>query len=201
MGIAAVAAPVISVINACSKDDNDDPHCGLTDEATSGPFYVPGAPTSVQLNFQNAAGTPMAISGTVYGGDDGETPLSNVRVEAWHADDKGVYWPADNKDYSSYDPTEVNLRGIGNTNDKGIYAFNSIRPGLYTGRRRHIHWYAVADDHKAIFTQSYWLDEKGTEVEAKDGVDTKTEDCRYVDFKDDGNGGVVGVFDIYLEKK
>ncbi|MCB0738583.1 MAG: hypothetical protein KDC92_13790 [Bacteroidetes bacterium] len=203
LGLGAIAITAGNMLSSCDKgedDNNTGEHCGTTDETTAGPYYVPGTPNAVNLNFQGAAGTPMKISGTIYGGDDGETPLANVRVEAWHADDSGQYWPAGNDNYSSYNPAEVNLRGIGFTNSNGQYAFESIRPGLYPGRRRHIHWYIVAQEHEPIFTQSYWADEKGTAIEAQDGTDTNTEDCRYVEFKDDGNGGIVGEFDIYLKK-
>lgn len=33
-----------------------------------------------------------------------------------------------------------------------------------------------------------------------DRVDPYTEDCRYVDFRDDGSGSIVGVFDLRLEQ-
>lgn len=174
--------------------------CGPTDPATAGPFYVSNTVQATNINYLNMPGTPMQLSGSVYGGPDGKTPQPNARVEIWHCDDKGLYHPQASGDVTDYMSSEVNLRGLGVTNQQGQYAFDSIVPGVYPGRRRHLHFRIVANGHRPLITQSYWLDEKGSARERQDRTDRNTEECRYIDFKPDGIGEMAGVFDIVLEK-
>jgi protocatechuate 3,4-dioxygenase beta subunit len=187
---------------ATSGDKNLPPggDCGPTDAAIAGPFYVSNAVQATNINYLNMPGTPMRISGTVLGGPDGKLPLPNARVEIWHCDDKGLYHPQASGDVTDYMSAEVNLRGLGVTNQQGQYAFDSIVPGVYPGRRRHLHFRIVANGHRSLITQSYWLDEKGSAREKQDRTDRNTEDCRYIDFKADAKGVMAGVFDIVLEK-
>lgn len=177
---------------------NQDDHCGLTDWATEGPFFVENTAESVNINFTNLPGSPIKIQGTVYGGKDGKTPLKDVKVEVWHSDDKGNYHPHGNGDIDDYEAKEIALRGHVFTNEKGEFAFHSIKPGLYYGRRRHIHYQITAPNHESLTTQTYWLAEKGDARDKADRTDKDTEDCRFIDFKNDGNGGEIGIFDVYL---
>lgn len=179
--------------------NNND--CGATDRATAGPFYISQATKAHNINYKNLPGTPLFISGTVYGGNDMKTPLANAQVEIWHADDSGSYHPEENGDIGQFKPEEICLRGIQVTDKNGKYSFKSIVPGLYGGRRRHLHWKIVADGHVSVITQSYWLNEKGTAREKNDRTDRNTEECRYVDFKKNDKGVMEGVFNIYLVKK
>lgn len=204
-GIAIAASPAI--IQSCGsssdevtpKDDNTDEHCGLTDSATEGPFFLSNSAEAVNLNSLNLAGTAMKLIGTIYD-NDSSTPIADAKIEIWHADNDGVYHPEGSGDVSDYPASQVTLRGFVISNSNGEYAVNSIKPGLYTGRRRHIHYKVTASGYDQLTTQSYWLDEKGSQREVNDGVDANTEECRYVDFKDNGNGGITGVFNIYMKK-
>ena len=175
--------------------------CGFTDSATEGPFFVNNSRKTVNINFTNLPGKPIKVSGVVYSGEDGKTPLANAKIEIWHADKDGNYHPTGDGDISDYKASEIALRGHVFTNEKGEYSFKSIEPGLYPGRRRHIHYKISAKDHKELTTQSYWLSEKDDQIARNDWTDRNTEICRYVDFKSDGEKGVAGTFDIYLEKR
>jgi protocatechuate 3,4-dioxygenase beta subunit len=139
----------------------------------------------------------MRIGGTVYS-EDGVTPLRRARVEIWHADAEGNYHPNGSGDVSRYRRSEINLRGWTTTDDAGRYAFNSIVPAQYPGRRRHIHWKIAAPGHQALTTQSYWIEERGTEVDRRDMADRRVEACRWVTFQEQ-QGTMVGVFDIVLK--
>ena len=163
------------------------PHCGPTDAATAGPFYVGNAPNSADINVLGAPGVPMRVAGIVLGGADGLTPLAGARVELWHADSDGRYHPENNGDISRYKAEEVNLRGYVLADTDGRFHFNSILPGRYGPRWRHLHWRLVADGHRELVTQTYWLDEKGTAQERSDGVDRNPEDCRWIEFRRDGD--------------
>jgi protocatechuate 3,4-dioxygenase beta subunit len=173
-------------------------HCGPTASATEGPFYVSNAPQGADINPGRAPGTPMRIAGTVYS-EDGVTPVPHARVEAWHADGDGQYHPNGNGDIARWRRGDINLRGVATTDDAGRYAFTSIVPGHYGDRRRHIHWKVSAPGHRALTTQSYWADERGTPRERSDSTDRRPEACRWVEFRED-QGAAVGTFDIVLKR-
>jgi protocatechuate 3,4-dioxygenase beta subunit len=198
-GAIAVLAPVVPVwpqagcepAPQCRKD------CGPTGRATEGPFYVANAPDAADINPARMPGTPMHVSGTVYSAD-GVTPVANAKVEIWHADSDGHYHPEDNGDVARYRRSEVNLRGSVRTDAQGRYAFDSIVPGHYDNRRRHLHWKVSAPGHRALTTQSYWLPERGTPRDRGDGTDRGAEACRWVEFRSTERG-VAGVFDVVLK--
>jgi len=173
-------------------------HCGPTASATEGPFYVANAPHGVDINPGRAAGQPMRIAGTVTS-EDGATPVAHARVEIWHADSDGQYHPNGSGDIARYRRGDVNLRGVTTTDEAGRFVFTSIVPGHYGERRRHVHWKVSAPGHRALTTQSYWLDEKGTARERGDSTDRRVEACRWIDFHDE-QGVAVGMFDIVLKK-
>lgn len=175
--------------------ENND--CGYTDAATEGPFFIKNSPEAVNLNYTNLPGKAMKVSGVVFGDAEGKEVISNAKIEVWHCDSNGVYYPTGRGDISQYKESEIALRGYVITSAKGEYAFHSIVPGLYSGRRRHIHYKISAPGYHTLTTQSYWLDEKGTERERIDRTDRNTEECRYIDFKPIKNG-VAGIFHIYL---
>jgi len=175
----------------CRKD------CGPTASATEGPFYVGNAPEAVDINPARMPGTAMHIAGTVYS-QDGVTPIPNAKVEIWHADAGGHYHPEDNGDIAKYRRSQINLRGTTHTDTQGRYAFDSIVPGHYGERRRHLHWKVSAPGHRGITTQSCWLDERGTPRDQGDGTDRRAEACRWVAFRSQ-QGASVGVFDVVLK--
>jgi protocatechuate 3,4-dioxygenase beta subunit len=194
----------ISVLLVAAQDQTATPaaspeateaQCGYTDEATSGPFYVSNAPVTDNLNLQNASGEPLEIKGIVFDGSTGQ-PIPNATIEAWHADSNGVYYPEAQGDISQYSADQINLRGTVVADASGAYDFTTIKPGIYEGRRRHIHYRISAPGYITIFTQTYWPDDPNIAI---DGTDANTESCRYLTFTPAENGnGTVGTFDIYL---
>ena len=198
LGVLASVPPAWpQAAGGCSPAPQCRRECGPTASATAGPFYVANAPEGVDINPGKAPGQPMRIGGTVYS-EDGVTPLRRARVEIWHADAEGNYHPNGSGDVSRYRRSEINLRGWTTTDDAGRYAFNSIVPAQYPGRRRHIHWKVSAPGHQALTTQSYWIEERGTEVDRRDMADRRVEACRWVTFQEQ-QGTMVGVFDIVLK--
>lgn len=157
--------------------------CGPTGSATAGPFYVADSPSTMEINLLRAPGTPLRVSGRVLGGPAGDRALAGARIELWHADADGRYHPEDDGDIARYRPEEINLRGQVVADAEGRFAFASIVPGRYGNRRRHLHWRLVADGHRALVTQTYWLEERGSAAERSDPVDRNPEDCRWIDFR------------------
>ena len=81
-------------------------------------------------------------------GPDCETPLADAIVDVWHADADGNYHAAG---------VQYRLRGQMRTDAQGRYAFESIRPGHYSGRPRHYHFNVSAAGHVPLTTQLYFV--------------------------------------------
>ena len=129
--------------------------CGLTVEAVEGPYYVTGMMElkDGNLNSTNLAGVPIEISGHVYDGLDAAKPLAGAAVEIWHADSDGSYHPNGNGPASNYKREELALRGFVLTDAEGRYRFDTIYPGEYSGRTRHIHFKVRATGKPELTTQ------------------------------------------------
>ena len=83
-------------------------------------------------------------------------PAPNALLDFWHCDDAGVY---DNEGYR--------LRGHQFTDDDGRFTLETIVPGVYPGRTRHIHVKVQAAVGPVLTTQLYFPDEPGNE---RDGI-------------------------------
>ena len=145
-GVTATA--MLPATPAC--DDGDDP----TPEQTEGPYYTPDSPQRAALLEEGIAGTRLVVSGIVLG--TGCSPVDGALLDFWHADDAGVY---DNEGYR--------LRGHQFTAADGRYRLETIRPGLYTGRTRHIHVKVQAPGQGVLTTQLYFPDEPAND---EDGI-------------------------------
>lgn len=77
-------------------------------------------------------GTPMVVRGMIVEAD-GRTPVADVVVFAYQTDDAGVY--------NARGKSGWRLRGWAKSGADGRFAFHTIRPGSYPGRRNpaHIH--------------------------------------------------------------
>lgn len=131
-------------------DDGDEP----TPEQTEGPFFTPDSPERKSLLEPGVEGTALVVAGTVLATDC--TPISGALLDFWHADAGGEY---DNEGYR--------LRGHQFADAQGRYRLETIEPGLYTGRTRHIHVKAQAPDGPILTTQLYFPGEPGN---ASDGI-------------------------------
>ncbi len=123
------------------------PECGDDDEPTpfetAGPFYKPRSPMRTSLIESGIDGTRLLLTGRVFGHDC--RPLSNALVDFWHADSHGEY---DNEGF--------HLRGHQFTDAKGGYRLETIVPGMYPGRTRHIHVRVQPANGRVLTTQLYF---------------------------------------------
>jgi len=111
-----------------------------TGEATIGPFFPPryvdaGANDLTVFEGRKARGEAIEIRGSVIQ-DDGKA-LENLLVEIWQADAGGIFrHPADPR----HAQADADFLGWGRaaTDDKGSYAFRTIKPGAPEGRAPHI---------------------------------------------------------------
>ena len=134
----------------CLDDDDLD----LTLAQTEGPYFTPDSPERTSLREEGMAGSPLRVTGYVY--SSGCDPAPNALLDFWHCDDAGVY---DNEGYR--------LRGHQFTDDDGRFTLETIVPGVYPGRTRHIHVKVQAAVGPVLTTQLYFPDEPGNE---RDGI-------------------------------
>ena len=116
----------------------------LTPRQEEGPFYPDHLPldTDNDLLVINDGITPAVGEVTHLTGrilDPKSNPIRNVLVEIWQADSNGVYLHTGSKSAAGRDQ---NFQGFGRfmTGSSGEYYFRTIKPVLYSGRTRHIHF-------------------------------------------------------------
>ena len=83
-------------------------------------------------------------------------PIAGALLDFWQCDDAGAY---DNVGYR--------LRGHQFTDEAGRYQLETIVPGLYPGRTRHIHVKVQAPGQRVLTTQLYF---PGEPRNARDGI-------------------------------
>ena len=179
----------------------------VTPEQTEGPYY----PTTLPLDTDNdlliinnnitpAVGQITYLSGRILSAS-GE-PVRNATMEIWQADNSGAYINPGSVGYANRD---LNFQGFGRflTSSTGEYLFRTIRPGLYPGRTRHIHFKVKGAGMPALTSQVYLL---GEPQNAMDGIlmgirDVKARNSVVVPFVPiDGStvGALAARFDIIL---
>jgi protocatechuate 3,4-dioxygenase beta subunit len=130
------------------------PGAALTPAQTEGPYYKADTPDRSDLIDTATPGTQLIVTGYVLTTDC--QPVAGAWLDFWQADDAGAY---DNAGY--------NLRGHQETDATGRYELETVIPGLYPGRTRHIHVKVQAPDGPILTTQLYFPDEAAN---ARDGI-------------------------------
>ena len=126
------------------------PSCPAAGQATphqmEGPFFKPRSPKRVSLLESGLRGTAIAVSGRVL--TTGCRPIAGALLDFWQCDADGDY---NNQGYR--------LRGHQFSDEAGGYRLDTIVPGLYPGRTRHIHVKVQAPGGPILTTQLYFPDE------------------------------------------
>ena len=120
-------------------DDGDDP----TPPQMEGPYFKANSPQRTDLVVPGHPGTALVVSGYVFSRDCG--PVSGALVDFWQADDAG-----------DYDSIGYDYRGHQFTNTDGAFHLNTIIPGLYPDRTRHLHVKVQAPHRPVLTTQLYF---------------------------------------------
>jgi len=189
-----------------------------TASQTAGPYVHIGlAPQQAgfdifENNFGNVLtnaktkGERIRIEGRVFDGIG--TVLKDVLIESWQANAEGKYaHPADRQPGKSVDE---NFRGWGRACtdfDTGVYSFETIKPGVVTGRNErfmapHINlWIVARGINLGLNTRMYFSDE--AEANQKDAVlnviEWEARRATLVAQRSDQGGAVVYRFDIRLQ--
>src|ERR1043166_8621670 len=178
----------------------------LTPPQTEGPFYPDKLPldTDNDLLIVNDGITPAVGEITHLGGrilDAQGDPIRNALVEIWQVDNHGVYLHS----RDTHAERDKNFQGFGRflTGASGEYYFRTIKPVLYPGRTRHIHFAIKMKGRDKWTTQCYV---KGEPQNERDGIymgikDPKSRDSVTIDFapiKSSRVGELAAKFDIVL---
>jgi protocatechuate 3,4-dioxygenase beta subunit len=147
---ATTAAPGGTLAPTPACDDGDDP----TPEQTEGPYFTPNSPRRASLLEAGLGGQRLVIAGTVLATDC--RPVAGALLDFWQADDAGEY---DNQGYR--------LRGHQFSDARGAWRLETVVPGRYTGRTRHIHVKVQAPDRPVLTTQLYFPGEPEND---RDGI-------------------------------
>jgi protocatechuate 3,4-dioxygenase beta subunit len=130
------------------------PECGDGDDPTprqmEGPFFKPRTPRRISLLEPGITGTRLVLSGFVL--STACKPVAGALLDFWQANDQGDY---DNQTYR--------LRGHQFTDGDGRYRLETIVPGLYPGRTRHIHVKVQVPNRPVLTTQVYFPGEAQNE--------------------------------------
>jgi protocatechuate 3,4-dioxygenase beta subunit len=156
-------------------DDGDGP----THEQMEGPYFKPNSPLRTDLVTPGSPGTPLTVSGYVFGRNC--VPLSAVLLDFWQADASGAY------DMAGYA-----FRGHQFTDATGAFVLRTVVPGLYPGRTRHIHVKVQAPGRPVLTTQLYFPGEP------RNGTDALFDPALLMNVRDAG-GRRQGAFDFVLD--
>lgn len=156
---AGLGLPLLSWRTAWAQSARPTPACGDgpaqgTPPQTAGPFYTPDSPRRASLIEAGDSGSRLLLSGRVM--TTACRPVAGALLDVWHCDAKG-----------RYDNAGFRYRGHLFADAHGDYRLETIVPGLYPGRTRHIHIRVQAPGGRPLTTQLYFPGEPGN---AGDGL-------------------------------
>ena len=132
----------------CADDDD------VTPAQTEGPYFKTNSPRRTSLVESGTNGIHLLLTGRVLATNC--RPVANALVDFWQTDAGGAY-----------DNTGYRFRGHQFTNNAGQYRLETLVPGLYPGRTRHIHVKVQAPNRPVLTTQLYF---PGEPRNAQDGI-------------------------------
>jgi protocatechuate 3,4-dioxygenase beta subunit len=141
----ALALPGMRQVLAQAGELPATPMCGgpPTPKDYEGPFYKASSPMRTSLLEPGISGTKLVLEGFVL--SKSCRPLADALLDFWHCDIDGDY---DNRGFR--------LRGHQFADANGRYRLETIYPGEYPGRTRHIHVKVQARDGPLLTTQLYF---------------------------------------------
>jgi protocatechuate 3,4-dioxygenase beta subunit len=168
------AAQALAPTPACGDDDDPTP------AQTEGPYFTPNSPLRTSLLETGISGRRLTVTGYVLTTDC--RPIAGALVDFWQCDAAGVY---DNAGYR--------LRGHQFTDQQGRYRLETILPGVYPGRTRHIHVKVQAPGGRVLTTQQYF---PGEPANARDGIYRRALELAT---QDNADGSIAASFNYVLQ--
>jgi len=151
LGGAVLALPSFQLARAAERG------CPATEGVELGPFYRPNAPRRASLCDASETGEPLAVDGRVVAANRC-TPLEGAVIEVWQANANGDYDIV----RRGQDDTPYHLRALLQAGGEGTYAFDTIVPGHYGRRAKHIHYFVHAKGYEPLVTQLYFAGDERT---------------------------------------
>ena len=148
---------------------------------TEGPYYKQNPPERLNLVEPGMTGTRVILTGYVL--TTSCKGIAHTRVDFWQADGQGAY-----------DNTGYKMRGFQLTDDAGRYHLETVIPGLYPGRTRHIHVKVQAPNQPELTTQLFFPNEAGNQ---RDSIFSP----KLVVAMQDTNAGKVATFNFVVNVK
>lgn len=143
----AVASPLMIAASGLSTRGAlaATPACddGVTPRQTAGPFFKPESPQRASLIDADMRGERLSLSGRIL--STACEPLAGALIDIWHCDANGAY---DNRGYR--------FRGHQFADEAGRFRIDTLKPGEYPGRTRHIHVNVQAPGSRVLTTQLYF---------------------------------------------
>lgn len=137
LGIIACERPALGQADVATRT------CGVqTPRNFEGPFFRPGSPERASLLEPGTPGDRLVLTGVVRALDC--QPIAGVLIDVWQADASG-----------HYDTAGFGLRGHQFTGNDGSYRLDTILPGRYPGRTRHIHVKLQRPGGQVLTTELY----------------------------------------------
>jgi protocatechuate 3,4-dioxygenase beta subunit len=149
-GTTGTTGTTLAPTPACADDDD------VTPAQTEGPYFKPNSPERTNIRA-DAGGTKLVLTGTVV--TTACKPVAKALVDFWQADNGG-----------NYDNSGFGFRGHQFTDAQGRYTLETVVPGLYPGRTRHIHVKVQAPGGRILTSQLYF---PGEPRNASDGIYSK----------------------------
>ncbi len=177
-----VSAAELKAVKTGATSLEPTPSCGahdLTPAQTEGPFYTPHTPERMSLLEKGIAGARLILTGQVL--TPACQPIPGALLDFWQADDAGAY---DNEGFR--------LRGHQFADDKGRYRLETVIPGLYPGRTRHLHVRVRGTATPLLTTQLYF---PGERLNRRDGI---FHPALVVELQKEGKGDQKAVFNFVL---
>ena len=134
---------------------NCEPECNLTTDDILGPYYFENAPIRNIIAHQDEPGQRLFISGRIMQ-DNCEYPISGSMIEVWHPNDAGCYSIVEDCNTGNPENDYFNLRGKFFSDVNGYYYFESILPGHYGTRPRHVHIKITTPNGEVLISQLYF---------------------------------------------
>jgi len=134
--------------------ENSD-ECSLTTDDILGPYYFEDAPFRSVIAHEDEPGQRLFISGAIKQ-NDCELSISGSLIEIWQANDEGCYGIVEDCNTGNSDQDYFNLRGKFFSDANGYYYFESILPGYYGSRPRHIHIKITTPNGEELISQLYF---------------------------------------------
>ncbi len=148
--VAVAALPLAGAARAQTLPQT--PECRGRADATprqsEGPFYTPETPRRASLIEPGTRGERLLLGGVVLSARC--EPVANALLDFWHCDEHGAY-----------DNAGFRYRGHLLADAQGRFRLETIVPGEYPGRTRHIHVKVQAPGRRVLTTQLYFPGDPG----------------------------------------